>query len=129
MQAQKDPQAFAVLEHNLAIAISEQRRYARGARSVRRSSGATRRDCRALAYNRGNTLQSMGRFTDAEAAYREALARDPVDLKAHTSLTQLLYRQGREDFLSSYDQAMVYPPRSSAIAGGKGAVPVSLRPL
>lgn len=118
MQAQKDPQAFAVLEHNLAVAISEQRRYAE-ALAVFDDLQARAPGLPRAAYNRGNTLQSMGRFTDAEAAYREALARDPADLKAHTSLTQLLYRQGREDFLTSYDEAMGMRPDNPQLPAEK----------
>ncbi|HEV2561285.1 MAG TPA: tetratricopeptide repeat protein [Rhizomicrobium sp.] len=114
MQAQKDPQAFTILEHNLAIAISEQRRYAE-ALAVFDDLQARAPGLPRAAYNRANTLQSMGRFAESESSYREALARDPLDMKAHTSLTQLLYRLGREDFLSSYDVAMGARPDSAQL--------------
>jgi tetratricopeptide (TPR) repeat protein len=118
MQAQKDPQAFAILEHNLAIAISEQQRHAE-ALAVFDDLNARAPGLPRAAYNRANTLQSMGRFAESEASYREALARDPLDMKAHASLTQLLYRLGREDFLSSYDAAMGARPDSAQLPADK----------
>jgi len=113
-QARSDPLHFATLEHNLAIALSEQRRYDEAlvwfnqAQTI--APGLPRAD-----YNRANTLQAMGRFGDAEGAYRQAVLRDPLDLKAHHSLNQLLYRLGRKDFLESYDTAATIYPQSPVL--------------
>lgn len=113
-QAPRDPRWQASLMHNLAISMSEQRRYGEALKVFdmvnQLAPGLPLAD-----FNRGNTLQSMGRLEDAEASYKRALARNPRDLKAHYGLNHLLYRMGREDFLRSYDSAVALFPGDPAL--------------
>ena len=119
MQAQNDPRWFAALEHNLAIAVSEQHRHEE-ALMLFDDVQAMAPSLPRLDYNRANTLQSLGRNEDAEASYRKALLNDPLDLRAHRSLSQLLYRMGRDDFLASYDEAMRSHGDNAPLAAEKG---------
>jgi tetratricopeptide (TPR) repeat protein len=70
-------------------------------------------------YSRANALQTLGRMAEAEHAYRVALRRNPLDLRAHTGLNQLLYRMASPDFLRSYDEAARLHPAASALFGEK----------
>ena len=59
-----------------------------------------------VAHNLGLSLDLQGRPDEAIAAWRRALALDPVNVEAHRQLNALLYRMGRtEEFLASFDQA------------------------
>jgi tetratricopeptide (TPR) repeat protein len=55
----------------------------------------------------GVTLRSMGRFSQAEAAYRRALEQDPKNVTAHRNYGVLLdlYIQKPEDALVHYQNA------------------------
>ena len=115
---QRDPRQIAALKHNLGIALSQQHRLGEALVEFDAAQtlmpGLPRAD-----YNRGNTLQLMGRLDEAEEAYRRAVARDPLDLKAHGDLNHLLYRLGRTDILRSYDEAACKHPRNAALLAEK----------
>ncbi|HEY5237742.1 MAG TPA: tetratricopeptide repeat protein, partial [Rhizomicrobium sp.] len=118
-QAPRDPRWHAALKHNLGISLSEQQRYEEAIHAFD--------DVQALApdlpladYNRANTLQSMGRISEAETAYARAISRDPLDYKAHRALNELLYRMERPEFLDSYDVAAKAHPESAELFAEKG---------
>ncbi len=98
------------LEHNLAIALKQQDRFAE-ALAYFDAARAKAPDIAAVDYNSGNTLQQLGRFEEAVESYRRAIARNPLDMAAHEELNQLLYRLGDDaNFLRSYDDvALLYP--------------------
>jgi tetratricopeptide (TPR) repeat protein len=73
-----------------------------------------------LDVNYGNALQAAGRMSDAENAYRCALARQPLDVMAHRGLNLLLWRLNRPDFLASYDAAIASHPDNSGLFTEKG---------
>lgn len=118
VQARTNPHTYAAIEHNLAIALSEQGRHDESLALFEHVQSIVPSLPR-VNYNRANTLQSMGRLDDAESAYRQALAQDPLDIKAHTSLNQLLYRLDRADFLESYDGAMKAYPQNPVLPAEK----------
>jgi cytochrome c-type biogenesis protein CcmH/NrfG len=45
--------------------------------------------------NLGSVLVELGREAEGEAAYRDALARDPANAEAYFNLAVLAYRRGR----------------------------------
>jgi tetratricopeptide (TPR) repeat protein len=60
---------------------------------------------------RATTLEHKGDSAAAETAYRAILAREPLDLKTHTLLNELLHRKGdAAGFLRSYDEAAPQQP-------------------
>jgi tetratricopeptide (TPR) repeat protein len=73
-------------------------------------------------YNRANILQELGQAEDAVNAYRQSIARDPLNFAAHRDLNQLLYRMGDDDnFLKSYDDAAALYPELGQLALEKAA--------
>lgn len=69
-----------------------------------------------IAQHLGIALEMQGRHDEALAAFRRALAHDPLNAEAHRELNALLYRQGRSgEFLASYDSALQrVPPAPSS---------------
>jgi tetratricopeptide (TPR) repeat protein len=60
--------------------------------------------------HRATVLEHKGDIQAAAAAYRAILAREPLDLKTHTLLNELLHRSGdTPSFLRSYDEASAAP--------------------
>ncbi len=110
----RDVRAKAALEHNLAIALSEQGRQDEALTAFAQAE-ALAPDLPSLHYNRANALQGLQRHGDAESGYLAAIRADPLDLKAHASLNLLLYRLGRSDFLESYDAALKAHPHHVAL--------------
>ncbi|HEY6578033.1 MAG TPA: tetratricopeptide repeat protein, partial [Rhizomicrobium sp.] len=106
----RNPRQVAALEHNLAIALKQQQRYPESL-ALFDAARAKVPEMPTVDYNRGNTLQHLGRLEEAADSYRRALARNPLDMAAHEELNQLLYRLGDdESFLKSYDEvALLYP--------------------
>jgi tetratricopeptide (TPR) repeat protein len=114
-QAAHQPRQTAALQHNLAIALSEQHKHEEALRYLA-SAQANAPDMPMADTNRGNILQQMGRLEEAADSYERALARNPLDFMAHAELNRLLYRLGREDaFLKSYDDAAAGYPRHPAL--------------
>lgn len=114
-----NPRRAATLKHNLGIALSRQHRHEEALAEFQAAQGLVP-DLPKADYNRGDTLQMMGRLSEAEDAFRHALARDLLDLKAHRDLNQLLYRMSRPDFLNSYDEAVCKHPKNVALLVEKG---------
>ncbi len=116
---QGNPYRTAALKHNLGIALSHQHRHEEALTEFHAAQalapGLPKAD-----YNRGNTLQTMGRLDEAEEAFRRALDRNSLDLKAHSDLNQLLYRMRRTDFLHSYEEAIRKHPEKTALFVEKG---------
>jgi tetratricopeptide (TPR) repeat protein len=112
------PRERAGLKLNLSIARVQQQRNAEGLalldEAQRLMPNLPHAD-----YSRANALQMMGRMEEAERAYHMALRRDPLDLRAHTGLNQLLYRMASPHFLKSYDEAARLHPTVPALFGEK----------
>jgi tetratricopeptide (TPR) repeat protein len=79
------------------------------ARQWRETNPADPRAC----YYLGVGLSGLRRFTQAEAAYREALTLDPADFEVWTSLAELLFKKMRlpEEGLQCLEQAVQANPR------------------
>jgi tetratricopeptide (TPR) repeat protein len=106
----RDVRQVAALEHNLGVSRKMQNDYA-GALRLFDAARAKVPDMPLVDYNRGNTLQELGRLEEAVHAYQLAIARNPLDLLAHKDLNGLLYRLGDDDnFLRSYDDAAALYP-------------------
>ena len=71
-------------------------------------------------YNHGNTLQSLGRLDDAVAAYRQALARQPLHRLALYDLARLRWRLGEPDFDRDLLDAATAHPQSPLAPGLRG---------
>src|SRR5208282_3211145 len=106
----RNPQQTAALEHNLGVSLKAQQRYEE-ALAYFDAARAKVADLPAVDYNRGNTLQNLGRLGEAVESYYRALRVDPLDMRAHDDLNRLLYRMGGDaGFLKSYDEvAALYP--------------------
>lgn len=116
----RNPRQVAALEHNLAIALKQQERYPE-ALELLEAAQTKVPDMPLADYNRGNTLQHLGRLEDAVKSYRQAIARNPLDMAAHEELNELLYRLGDdENFLRSYDDAALLYPEIGQIPLHKG---------
>ncbi|NIR60664.1 MAG: tetratricopeptide repeat protein, partial [Gammaproteobacteria bacterium] len=63
---------------------------------------------------KGNALAALGRYEEAEAMYRETLARSPNYAKAHLNLALALRRQGRSaEAERELSKAALWDPRSA----------------
>jgi protein O-GlcNAc transferase len=89
----RDPRQVATLEHNLGVALKLQGRYDEALQffdhAQQRVSNVPLAD-----FNRGHTLQMMGRLEEAEASYRRALDMDPQNEKAARNLAEVLEQRG-----------------------------------
>ena len=116
----KNERQAAALEHNLGIALKQQKKFDEALVQFD-SARAKTPDIPPLEYNRGNTLQNLGRLEEAVESYRRALARNSLDMAAHEELNQLLYRLGdEENFLRSYDDAALLYPEIGQLPLHKG---------
>lgn len=64
-------------------------------------------------YNRGNTLQSLGRLGQAQTAYLGALRQEPHHELAHFDLARLRWRLGRTDWMLALNDALVSAPEAA----------------
>jgi tetratricopeptide (TPR) repeat protein len=112
------PRERAGLKLNLGIARVQQNRAAEGLALVNEAQSIVPNLPQAD-YARANTLQMLGRMEEAERAYLMALNRNPLDLRAHLGLNQLLYRMASPNFLRSYDEAVRLHPQAAALHGEK----------
>ena len=65
---------------------------------------------------KANALRFLGREEEALDALRRALAHNPLNLRSHHELNQLLYRMKRDsEFLNSYDTAAAVDPNVAEI--------------
>src|SRR5438105_11656992 len=69
----REERQAAALEHNLGIALKQQKKFAE-ALGFFDTARAKAPDMQAVDYNRGNTLQHLGRLEEAVESYRRALA-------------------------------------------------------
>jgi len=117
-QSAAGPRERAGLKLNLSIARVQQQRAAEGLALLDEAQGLMPGLPHAD-YSRANALQMLGRMEEAERAYRMALSRDPLDLRAHLGLNQLLYRMASPHFLKSYDEAAKLRPAAAALFAEK----------
>lgn len=85
------------LLHNRATLLHRRHRY-RDALTLHERARALGLDEADAHYNRGNTLQGLGRNIDALAAYRDALRRNPRHRLALYDACRLRWRMGHDDF-------------------------------
>ncbi|HTT84130.1 MAG TPA: sulfotransferase [Rhizomicrobium sp.] len=77
----REPALAAALEHNLGLALKQQRRFLEALASFD-AAQAKAPELPVVDYSRGNTLQQLGRLEEAARAYRQALKRDPRHIDA-----------------------------------------------
>ena len=90
------PERPALL-HNRATLLQRRHRYREALEGHERALGLGLNAADAH-YNRGNTLQSLGRHEDTLAAYGAALALDPCHRLALLDIARLRWRLGQTDF-------------------------------
>jgi tetratricopeptide (TPR) repeat protein len=116
----RDQRQAAALLHNLSVSLKLQRRYRDALETLDRAKALVP-DMPLADYNRGNILQGLGLPEEAVEAYRAAIARNPLDILAHSDLNKLLYRLSRKDeFLRSYDEAALLYPDAGHLPMYKG---------
>lgn len=114
-----NPRQVAALEHNLGVALSKQNRFGEALPLFDSAQGKVP-DMPHIDYNRANALQGLGRFGEAEQSYRQAIARNPLDMSAHHDLNSLLFRSGDDgQFLRSYDDALSLFPDAGGLPMAK----------
>ena len=120
LSASKDARQTAALEHNLGVTMSHQNRYGEALTLFDKAQAAVP-EMPHVDYNRANALQAIGQLDAAVEFYRRAVARDPLDMNAHSDLNALLYRRGDdENFLRSYDDALALYPEAGGLPLAKG---------
>ena len=101
-----EPESIAALQ-GLGILYIQNGRAAEGEALLRRAVGQPGLPPAAAAqigHLLGIALDMQGRQEEAVAAFRRAIARDPLHAPAHQELNALLYRLGRDaEFLASYE--------------------------
>ena len=117
MALDAEAELAASLTLNLGISLMRRRQFAQSLpyfeRALVLAPGlAEAEKCRAT------VLDMLGRDARAASAYRRILARDPLDLKSHLLLGELLNRAGGET-LRSYDEAARALPASPALPAAK----------
>jgi len=100
------------LLHTQATLLQRSHRYIDALRSHERAQ-VLGLDAADAHYNRGNTLQSLGRLSDAAHAYRAALQRDPLHELALYDLARLRWRQGDPGFDDDLKHAARQHPEST----------------
>lgn len=119
--APRDPRQIAALQHNLAVALKQQRRLPEALELFAKAQTGDP-NLPMLDYNRAKTLEDAGDLEAAAASYKRAVARDPLNMHAHQDLNQLLYRLGRDgEFLQSLDEAAARHAQVGAIPLLKGS--------
>lgn len=101
-----------ILLHDQAVLLQRLARYEEALRAHERA-GALGLHAADASYNRGNTLQSLGRLEDAEQAYLQALEQSPWHRLAHYDLARLLWRQARKDWMRQLDAATSAQPSAA----------------
>ena len=100
------------IENALGTAQMMQRRFAEALTHFERAI-AVQPDFLAAEKNRATALEYLRQPERAASAYRRVLARDPLDLKTHLLLNELLHRSNDAgEFLRSYDRAREARPDS-----------------
>ena len=104
------------LLHNRAVLLQRLHRYAQALHDHEAALAAGLDEADGH-YNRGNTLQSLGRHSEALAAYRQALLRQPGHALALYDLTRLSWRLGDPQFDTAVLQALAANPQALRLAG------------
>jgi len=107
------------LLHDGAVLLQRARRPAQ-ALALHERAAAQGLDAAEAHYNRGNSLQSLGRHTEAAAAYRQALAREPAHALSLYDLARLRWRQGEADWDAELRAAIQAHPGAGLLAGMHG---------
>lgn len=116
----RDQRQTAALLHNLGVSLKLQRRDREALEALDRAQ-AMAPDMPLADYNRANVLQNLGLLEAAVDSYRAAIARNPLDILAHSDLNHLLYRlERKEEFLRSYDEAASLFPEMGQLPMYKG---------
>ncbi|MFZ5669974.1 MAG: tetratricopeptide repeat protein [Pseudomonadota bacterium] len=115
---QSGPHAEPVFAYNLAAVLCDAERFEEAETAVAGAiaDGMATPEAHRL---RGLALQGLGRFDEAEAAFREALRKDPVHPTSHRDLAHLLWR--REEDVGAATAAL---DRALAVRPGEGALRV-----
>ena len=102
---------YADAHHNLGVCL-RLKRCPREALEHYESAARLGLDRAELHHNRGSALVDVLDIGGAIDAYREALARDPLDATSHHDLNTLLWQQGEvgDDYLKSYQDALDEAP-------------------
>ena len=121
--AQKLPagkELIAEIETSLGAAKMAGRRFAEALPHFERAVSLIP-DHVAAEKNRARALEYLNHPERAASSYRRVLARDPLDLKTHLLLDELLHRSGRtSEMLRSYDEAGRARPASPVPLTAKG---------
>ena len=73
-------------------------------------------------YNRGHAFQRLGKFSEAERDYLEAVRREPY-LEAFTNLGNMYAKLGRyDDSIGIIDQAITLKPRAAVLYNNRASV-------
>jgi tetratricopeptide (TPR) repeat protein len=119
--APRDPRQMAALQHNLAVALKQQRRLPE-ALQLFATAEKTDPNIPMLDYNRAKALEDLGDLDAAVESYTRAIARDSLNMHAHQDLNHLLYRLGRDgEFLKSLDDAAARHAQVGALPLLKGS--------
>ncbi|HVV27482.1 MAG TPA: tetratricopeptide repeat protein [Rhizomicrobium sp.] len=111
-----DPRLKARLHGQLGLALRRQRKDREALFEYDRAL-ALDPSLEGLGVHRAESLQNLGRYEEALAVFRTALAHQPGDPELHHRCNDLLYRLGHPDYLASYDRA----PPSRALKLGKAS--------
>lgn len=113
------PDVIAEAENSLGMAKMADRRFAEALPHFERAIALV--PGHPAAKNRARALDYMNQTARAADAYRRVLATDPLDLKTHLLLNELLHRAGESaGMLRSYDEAGRARPASPVPATAKG---------
>lgn len=113
--APANPRQVAAIEHNLGASLAKQNRFSE-ALQLFDSAQSKVPEMSFVDYNRANALQGLGELDAAVEFYRRAIARNPLDMRAHNDLNNLLYRLNRDDeMLRSYDEAFALYPAAGGL--------------
>ena len=116
---QADRSTAALVENGLADAKRMQRRFAEALPHAERAIAIVPELVSAYR-NRATILEQLKQPERAVAAYRRVLALDPLDLKTHLLLNELLNRTGRPmEILRSYDDACRAFPSNAVLPTAK----------
>ena len=104
LAASADPGILAEVHQGLAAANQAQGNEEAALDHLDRALGCDP-DRVGLELERGRIFEKLGRYDQAQQAYRKVLERDPIHGPAHRALSDLKYRLGEETFLRSYELA------------------------
>lgn len=110
---------YAVAHHNLGALLAQQQRAEQALEQLEFASRMGLRG-RELAYNRGRVLADLGRFDEAERAYKDALGADPAYVDGQVALSKLRYMRGDPAFDREIARAAAANPDDPHLALAHG---------